>query len=147
MKECLSKNKVIFVKLARPTKKAFRLLSLFYTIGHYTNNQKKEPRHYRNLKEDPIFVLQRIANNNRYPFTLQARDQTEFTRDFETTGICCYQIQIECLNSKQNFDLIIEESMIGNQNQNRLMVCFCLPLEAYTYFYPLLPNIIAHYFI
>lgn len=33
---------------------------------------------------DPIFVLQRIdANSNPYPFTLQARDQTEFTGDFE----------------------------------------------------------------
>jgi hypothetical protein len=29
---------------------------------------------------DPIFVLKRIDNNgNAYPFTLQARDQTEFT--------------------------------------------------------------------
>ncbi|MGA8105005.1 MAG: hypothetical protein WB815_00015 [Nitrososphaeraceae archaeon] len=35
---------------------------------------------------DPIFVLQRIdANGNPYPFTLQARDQTEFTTaNFET---------------------------------------------------------------
>jgi hypothetical protein len=31
---------------------------------------------------DPVFVLQRIdANGNPYPFTLQARDQTEFTGD------------------------------------------------------------------
>jgi formylmethanofuran dehydrogenase subunit E-like metal-binding protein len=29
---------------------------------------------------NPIFALQRIgANNNSYPFTLQARNQTEFT--------------------------------------------------------------------
>jgi hypothetical protein len=35
---------------------------------------------------DPIFVLQRIdANGLSYPFTLQARDQTEFTQTFETT--------------------------------------------------------------
>lgn len=35
---------------------------------------------------DPIFVLQRIdANGNPYPFTFQARDQTEFTAGFETT--------------------------------------------------------------
>ncbi|CAN5377835.1 hypothetical protein BH18THE2_BH18THE2_25180 [soil metagenome] len=36
---------------------------------------------------DPIFVLQRVdANGNAYPYTLQARDQTEFsTADFETT--------------------------------------------------------------
>jgi hypothetical protein len=34
---------------------------------------------------DPIFVLQQIdANGNPYPFTLQARDQTEFTGDHET---------------------------------------------------------------
>jgi hypothetical protein len=35
---------------------------------------------------DPIFVLQRVdANGNPYPFTLQARNQTEFTTtDFET---------------------------------------------------------------
>ena len=35
---------------------------------------------------DPIYVLQRInANNYRYPFTLQARNQTEFTTaNFET---------------------------------------------------------------
>ncbi|HEX2305726.1 MAG TPA: hypothetical protein VHH33_05520 [Nitrososphaeraceae archaeon] len=35
---------------------------------------------------DPIFVLQRIdANGNSYPFTLQDRNQTEFTTaDFET---------------------------------------------------------------
>jgi hypothetical protein len=35
---------------------------------------------------DPLFVLQRIdANGNPYPFTLQARNQTEFTTaDFET---------------------------------------------------------------
>ena len=35
---------------------------------------------------DPIFVLQRIDDNgNAYPFTLQARNQTEFiTADFET---------------------------------------------------------------
>jgi hypothetical protein len=66
---------------------------------------------------DQVFVLQRIdANNNRYPFTLQAGDQTEFTGDFETSGICCYQIKMERLNSKWNFDLIIEKSMIGNQN-------------------------------
>ena len=35
---------------------------------------------------NPIFVLKRIDNNgNAYPFTLQARDQTEFKADFETT--------------------------------------------------------------
>jgi hypothetical protein len=35
---------------------------------------------------DPIFVLQRIdANGNAYPFTLQARSQTEFQQTFETT--------------------------------------------------------------
>jgi hypothetical protein len=35
---------------------------------------------------DPTFVLQRIdANGNPYPFTLQARSQTEFQQDFETT--------------------------------------------------------------
>ena len=35
---------------------------------------------------DPIFVLQRVdANGNAYPYTFQARDQTEFTADFETT--------------------------------------------------------------
>jgi hypothetical protein len=29
---------------------------------------------------DPVFVLKRIDNNgDPYPFTLQARDQTEFT--------------------------------------------------------------------
>jgi len=35
---------------------------------------------------DPIFVLKRIDDNgNAYPFTLQARDQTEFTTaDFDT---------------------------------------------------------------
>jgi hypothetical protein len=35
---------------------------------------------------DPIFVLKRIDNNgNPYPFTLQARDQTEFTTaNFDT---------------------------------------------------------------
>jgi hypothetical protein len=35
---------------------------------------------------DSIFVLKRIDNNgNAYPFTLQARNQTEFTTaDFET---------------------------------------------------------------
>lgn len=35
---------------------------------------------------DPIFVLQRIdANGNPHPFTLQARNQTEFTTaDFDT---------------------------------------------------------------
>jgi hypothetical protein len=34
---------------------------------------------------DPIFVLQRIdANGIPYPFTLQAKNQTEFTGDFET---------------------------------------------------------------
>lgn len=35
---------------------------------------------------DPIFVLQQIdASGNRYPFTLQARDQIEFTTgDFDT---------------------------------------------------------------
>jgi hypothetical protein len=35
---------------------------------------------------DPIFVLRRIDNNgNAYSFTLQARDQTEFTAaNFET---------------------------------------------------------------
>jgi hypothetical protein len=35
---------------------------------------------------DPIFVLQRVdANGISYPFTLQARNQTEFTTaDFET---------------------------------------------------------------
>jgi hypothetical protein len=34
---------------------------------------------------DPVFVLQRIdTNGNPYPFTLQTRDQTEFTGDFET---------------------------------------------------------------
>ena len=35
---------------------------------------------------DPIFVLKRIDNNgNAYSFTLQARDQTEFTTaNFET---------------------------------------------------------------
>ena len=35
---------------------------------------------------DPIFVLQRISTSGvSYPSTLQARDQTEFTGDFETT--------------------------------------------------------------
>lgn len=35
---------------------------------------------------NPIYVLKRIDNNgNAYPFTLQARDQTEFKADFETT--------------------------------------------------------------
>jgi hypothetical protein len=34
---------------------------------------------------NPIFVLQRVdANGVSYPFTLQARDETEFTGDFET---------------------------------------------------------------
>jgi hypothetical protein len=34
---------------------------------------------------NPIFVLQRVdANGVPYPFTLQARDETEFTGDFET---------------------------------------------------------------
>jgi hypothetical protein len=35
---------------------------------------------------DPIFVLKRIDDKgNAYPFTLQARDQTEFTTaDFDT---------------------------------------------------------------
>jgi hypothetical protein len=35
---------------------------------------------------DPLFVLKRIDNNgNAYPFTLQARNQTEFTTaDFDT---------------------------------------------------------------
>jgi hypothetical protein len=35
---------------------------------------------------NPIFVLKRVDNNgNVYPFTLQARDQTEFTTaDFDT---------------------------------------------------------------
>jgi hypothetical protein len=35
---------------------------------------------------NPIFVLQRMdVNNNRYPFTFQARNQTEFTTaNFET---------------------------------------------------------------
>jgi len=35
---------------------------------------------------DPIFVLKRVDNNgNPYPFTLQARDQTEFTTaNFDT---------------------------------------------------------------
>ena len=38
---------------------------------------------------DPIFVLKRIgANNIPYPFTLRARNQTEFTTaDFETVWI------------------------------------------------------------
>jgi hypothetical protein len=35
---------------------------------------------------NPIYVLKRVDNNgNGYPFTLQARDQTEFKADFETT--------------------------------------------------------------
>jgi hypothetical protein len=35
---------------------------------------------------NPIYVLKRIDNNgNAYPFTYQARDQTEFKADFETT--------------------------------------------------------------
>ena len=35
---------------------------------------------------DPVFVLQRVnAAGLSYPFTFQARDQTEFTGDFETT--------------------------------------------------------------
>jgi hypothetical protein len=35
---------------------------------------------------NPIYVLKRVDNNgNAYPFTLQARDQTEFkTADFDT---------------------------------------------------------------
>ena len=35
---------------------------------------------------DPVFVLKRIDNNgNAYPFTLQARNQTEFTTaNFDT---------------------------------------------------------------
>jgi hypothetical protein len=35
---------------------------------------------------DPVFVLKRIDNNgNAYPFTLEARNQTEFTTaDFDT---------------------------------------------------------------
>jgi hypothetical protein len=35
---------------------------------------------------DPLFVLKRIDNNgNAYPFTVQARNQTEFTTaDFDT---------------------------------------------------------------
>jgi hypothetical protein len=37
---------------------------------------------------DPIFVLQRIgANGISYPFTLQARDQTEFTTAYFETGL------------------------------------------------------------
>jgi hypothetical protein len=35
---------------------------------------------------NPIYVLKRVDNNgNAYPFTLRARDQTEFKADFETT--------------------------------------------------------------
>ena len=35
---------------------------------------------------DPVFVLQRVnASGLSYPFTFEARDQTEFTGDFETT--------------------------------------------------------------
>ena len=35
---------------------------------------------------DPVFVLQRVnASGLAYPFTFQARNQTEFTGDFETT--------------------------------------------------------------
>jgi hypothetical protein len=35
---------------------------------------------------NPIYVLKRIDNNGiAYPFTLQARDQTEFKADFDTT--------------------------------------------------------------
>ena len=35
---------------------------------------------------DPVFVLQRVsASGLAYPFTFQARNQTEFTTDFETT--------------------------------------------------------------
>jgi hypothetical protein len=35
---------------------------------------------------NPIYALKRIDNNgNAYPFTLQARDQTEFKADFDTT--------------------------------------------------------------
>jgi hypothetical protein len=35
---------------------------------------------------NPIYVLKRIDNNgNAYPFTFQARNQTEFKADFETT--------------------------------------------------------------
>lgn len=49
---------------------------------------------------NPIYVLKRIDNNgNAYPFTHQARDQTEFKADFETTGNYCCQTQIGPLNS------------------------------------------------
>jgi hypothetical protein len=35
---------------------------------------------------NPIYVLKQIDNNgNAYPITYQARDQTEFKADFETT--------------------------------------------------------------
>jgi hypothetical protein len=35
---------------------------------------------------NPVFVLQRIdANTNPYQFTIQARNQTEFMANFETT--------------------------------------------------------------
>ena len=35
---------------------------------------------------DPVFVLQRVsASGFAYPFAFQARNQTEFTADFETT--------------------------------------------------------------
>jgi hypothetical protein len=35
---------------------------------------------------DPVFVLQRVnASGLAYPFTFQARNQTEFISDFETT--------------------------------------------------------------
>jgi hypothetical protein len=34
---------------------------------------------------DPTCVLQRVdANGNKCPFTFRARDQTEFTGDFDT---------------------------------------------------------------
>lgn len=35
---------------------------------------------------NPIFVLKRVGTNGiAYPFTLQARNQTEFTQTFDTT--------------------------------------------------------------
>jgi hypothetical protein len=46
---------------------------------------------------DPIFVLKRIDNNgNPYPFTLQARNQTEL-QTLILCGICCYPIRIKHL--------------------------------------------------
>jgi hypothetical protein len=44
---------------------------------------------------DAVFVLQRVdANGNSYPYTSQARDQTELLETLKHPGLCCYQTQI-----------------------------------------------------